>query len=164
LKLVSAVPTLGQNVPGKQFTHLWNCLNTEEELYEVLLKHIADYEAMAPQVIEYDARGCDDADIVIVSHGMVSRAALSAYNHFRAQGVKIGYFRPITVRPFPDEQLRAIADKTKKLLIAESAQGQFLKMVQAGIYGSTTEIETLLRPGLGITTEEIIDVVEQIKL
>mgnify|MGYP001274358723 CR=1 FL=1 len=163
-KLVPAIPMLGENIPNKQFKHLRNCLNTEEELHEVLLGHIADYDRMTPEIIEYDARGCEDADIVIVTHGVVSRAGLSAYNHFRAQGVKVGYFRPITIRPFPDEQLRAIAGKTKKLFVAESAQGQLLKMVQFGIYGSSTPIETLLRPGLGITTEEIIDAVEQIKL
>jgi 2-oxoglutarate ferredoxin oxidoreductase subunit alpha len=164
VELVPSVPFAGQNIPGKKVTHMRNCLNTEEELHEILLGHIADYEAMAPQIVEYDARGCDDADIVVVSHGVVSRAALTAYEQLRAQGVKVGYFRPITLRPFPDEQLRAVAAKTKKLLVAESAQGQLLKLVQSGIFGSTVEIETLLRPGLGITSEEIVEAIEQIKL
>lgn len=164
IELVPATPIVGQNIPGKKVTHMRNCLNTEEELNEILEGHIRDYDAMAPNIIEYDARGCEDADIVVVSHGVVSRAALSAYDQLRARGLKIGYFRPITLRPFPDQQLRAIADKTKKLLVAESAQGQLLKMVQTGIYGSTVEIETLLRPGVGITSEEIIEAIEQIKL
>lgn len=163
-KLVAATPALGAVTPGKKATHLRNCLNTEEELNEILEGHIADFAAMAPQIVEFDARNCDDADIVIVSHGVVSRAALSACEYLRSQGKKVGYFRPITLRPFPDEQLKAIASKTKKLLVAESAEGQLLKMVQSGIYGCTTEIETLLRPGVGITHDEIVDAVEQIKL
>lgn len=164
MKLVPAVPTLGENKAGKEVKHLRNTYNTEEELYEVVSSLIADYEKMAKEIIEFDARGCDDADVVIVSHGMVSRAAIGAYDQLRAQGKKVGYFRPITIRPFPDKELRAIANKTKKLLVAESAHGQFLRLVQTGIYGSTVPIETLLRPGAGITTEEIVKVIEQIKL
>lgn len=164
MKLVPAETALGGNKAGKQFKHLRNTYNTEEELYEVISKHVADYDQMAKKISEFDAVGCDDADIVIVAHGIVSRAAITAYNQLRAQGKKVGYFRPITVRPFPGAQLRAIADKARKLLVAESAQGQLLKLVQTGIYGSTVTIETLLRPGVGITSEEIVEAVEQIKL
>jgi 2-oxoglutarate ferredoxin oxidoreductase subunit alpha len=164
MELVPATATLGQNIPGKQATHMRNCLNTEEELHDILQGHIADFAAMAPHIVEYDVRNCEDADIVIVSHGVVSRAALTACEALRAEGVKVGYFRPITLRPFPGQQLKEVAAKTKKLLVAESAEGQLLKMVQAEIYGSSTEIETLLRPGLGITHDEIVDAVRQIKL
>jgi 2-oxoglutarate/2-oxoacid ferredoxin oxidoreductase subunit alpha len=162
--LVPTVAFVGDQTPGKQFKHLRNTYNTEEELFEVISNHIRDYDAMAPKVIEYDERDCDDADIVIVSHGIVSRAALSAYQQLRDQGLKVGYFRPITVRPFPDEALRAIAGRVKKLLVAESAYGQLLKLVQTGIYGNTVAIETYLRPGVGITSEEIVASVQQIKL
>ena len=163
-KLAPTVAALGENIPGKQYTHLRNTYNTEEELYEVVGKLVADYEKMAKTVVEYDAQGCEDAELVIVSHGIVSRAAIGAYEQLRDQGKKVGYFRPITLRPFPDEQLRTIAAKAKKLLVAESAQGQLLKLVQAGIYGSTVPLETLLRPGVGITTEEIVEAVKQIEL
>jgi 2-oxoglutarate ferredoxin oxidoreductase subunit alpha len=164
LKLVPTETILGEHKAGKQFKHLRNTYNTEEELYEVVTKHVADYDRMAKELVEFDARDCDDADIVIVAHGIVSRAALAAYTQLRAQGKKVGYFRAVTVRPFPGEQLRVIADKAKRLLVAESAQGQFLRLVQSGIYGSTVTIETLLRPGVGITSEEIVEAVEQIKL
>lgn len=162
MTLVPATATLGEN--NQQFKHLRNTFNTEEELYETVSKLVADYDKMAEKIVEYDARGCDDADIVIIAHGIVSRAALGAHEQLRAQGEKVGYFRPITVRPFPEKQLRAIADKTAKFLVAESAQGQLLKLVQTGIYGSSVPIETLLRPGVGITTEEIVEAVKQIKL
>ncbi len=164
MKLVPTETMLGENKAGKQFKHLRNTYNTEEELYEVVTKHLADYDRMAEELIEFDARDCDDADIVIVAHGIVSRAALTACIQLRNQGKKVGYFRAVTVRPFPGVQLRAIADRVKRLLVAESAQGQFLRLVQSGIYGSNVPIETLLRPGVGITSEEIVEAVERIKL
>lgn len=162
VNLVAPTPVLGGRTG--QIKHLRNTYNTEEELYEVVSSLVKHYDKMAEEVVESDAQGCDDADIVIVAHGIVSRAAMDAYHQLREQGKRVGVFRPITIRPFPCGQLRAIASGAKKLLVAESAQGQLLKLVQTGIYGSTVEIDTLLRPGAGITAEEIIEAVEQISL
>ena len=70
--------------------------------------------------------------------------------------MKAGTFRPITLRPFPAQQLRACADRAKKLLVVESAEGQLKKLITDAIYGCTTPIETLFRPGESITVEEIV--------
>ena len=51
----------------------------------------------------------------------------------------------------------------KKILLAESAYGQLQKMVENALYGMTVPIESYLRPGLGITTEEIVATYEKIK-
>ena len=143
--------------PQRESTHLRNTYNTEDELYEVVMKNQHDWDKMAAEVVEYDAKGCEDADVIILTHGIVSRAALSAYNQLRAEGKKVGYFRPITVRPFPGKQLQEASKNAKKLLIAESAYGQLMKLVQHEIFGSTIEIVPMLRPGVGITTEELIE-------
>lgn len=156
-ELVKPTALVGENHKDKQFKHLRNTYNTEDELYEVVMANQRDWDAMAAKVIEWDEKGCEDADVIVLTHGVVSRAALSAYEQLRAEGKKIGYFRPITVRPFPEEQLRAAIKGAKKLLVAESAYGQLLKFVQSAIYGSTIEIVPMLRPGVGITTEELVE-------
>lgn len=158
VKLVPTEATVG-DIPqsGRSFRHLRNTYNTEDELYEVVMANQRDWDAMAPKVVEWDEKGCEDADVIIVSHGIVSRASMGAYNQLRAQGKKVGYFRPITVRPFPGEQLKKAMKNAKKLLVAESAYGQLLKFVQTETYGSTIEIVPMLRPGVGITTEEIVE-------
>ncbi|MTI82072.1 MAG: ferredoxin oxidoreductase [Firmicutes bacterium] len=135
--------------------HYRNTYNVEEELYDVLQEHFADYKKMAEEVVEYDAFDTEDADVVVVSHGVVSRGAKEAVERMRKEGKKVGYFRPITLRPMPEKQLKEVADKAKKLLVVESAQGQFAKLIKDVIYGSTTEIVPLFKPGVGITTEEI---------
>lgn len=156
IQLVKPEPIIGNNTPGKQFKHLRNTYNTEDELYEVVMNLQKDWEAMAKEVVEWDAKGCEDADVILLTHGIVSRAALTAYYQLRAEGKKVGYFRPITLRPFPGEQLREAVKGAKKLFVAESAYGQFLKMVQNELYGSTIKIVPMLRPGVGITSEEIV--------
>ncbi|MEG6584216.1 ferredoxin oxidoreductase [Dendrosporobacter sp. 1207_IL3150] len=163
IQLVKPRPIVADTAdPNRKVKHLRNCLNTEDELYEILKGHQADYDSLAPKVVEWDAQGCEDAETIILSHGVVSRAALGAYKKLRDEGKKIGYFRPITIRPFPDQQLKEAIKGAKRLLVAESAYGQLLKMVQHNIYGSTIEIVPMLRPGVGITSEEIYDEVSKL--
>lgn len=155
IAMVKPETILGDTTPGKQFKHIRNTYNTEDELYEVVMRLQKDWEAMAKEVVEWDARSCEDADTIIISHGVLSRAALEAYNRLRSEGKKIGYFRPITLRPFPGKQLKEAISGAKKLFVAESAYGQLLKLIQHEIFGSNIEIVPMLRPGLGITSEEL---------
>ena len=159
IEMIKTTPYVGKTGSigkDREVTHMRNTYNTEEELYDVVMAMNKEYEAMAPEIIEYDAKEVDDAEIVIVSHGVVARAALSAMQELRKAGVKVGYFRPITLRPFPGDQLRKVADNAKKLLVVESALGQFNKLVQTNIYGSAATIDTIFKPGVGVTSEEII--------
>lgn len=157
IELVKPEPILGDQTPGKQFKHIRNTYNTEDELYDVVMSNQRDWEAMASEVVEWEAQGCEDAEVILLTHGVVSRAAMGAYKELREQGKKVGYFRPITLRPFPEQQLKEAMKNAKKILVAESAYGQFLKLVQSALYGSTIELVPMLRPGVGITTEEIVD-------
>ena len=121
-------------------------------------------KSIQDQIVEYDEKYCDDADIIIVSHGVVSRAADDAVKILRAQGIKAGYFRPITLRPYPRKQLRAAIAKSgaKKLLIAESAYGQLDKLTKQEIFGETVKIENLFMPGVGIIDYDIINKVKSV--
>lgn len=157
VKLTAPTPLVGENKPGKQFKHLRNTYNTEDELYEVVMANQRDWDAMAPKVVEWFEKDCGDADVIFVCHGVVSRAALGALDELRAQGKKVGFFRPITVRPFPNEQLAKAVKNAKKIIVAESAYGQLLKMVQTALYGQPATIVPMLRPGIGITTEELVE-------
>jgi 2-oxoglutarate ferredoxin oxidoreductase subunit alpha len=136
--------------------HLRNTYNMEDELYEVIRGLVDSFNEIAPEIVEYSQLETDDADILIVAHGVVSRAAEGAVKRLRQEGFKVGSFRPITLRPFPGEQLRACADRAKRILVVESAEGQLKKLVTDAIYGCTTPIENLFRPGESITVEEII--------
>lgn len=135
---------------------LRNTYNMEEELYEVLEQHIQDYNKIIPEVVEYHSQHTEDAEMVVIAHGVVARAALMAVRELRASGYRVGYFRPVTLRPLPENELREVAGRTKKFLVAESANGQLARLLKEGAYGSTTEMLPFFRPGMGITSEEII--------
>jgi len=162
IQMVPTEPFVGKpGCPGQDRapTHLRNTYNIEEELEEVVLQYLADYKKMAPEIVEYETFATEeDCDILLVSHGIVSRAALAAVKTLREQGMKVGYFRPITLRPFPVKELQKEASKVGKILVAESALGQFNRLVKEALYGmdKAPQIVELFRPGVGITDEEIM--------
>lgn len=167
IEMIATYPLLG--LAGKigeerEPQHLCNIYSLEEELYEVVMKFAAEYDAITPEVVEYEEKECEDAEIIILSHGVVSRAADDAVKILRAQGIKAGYFRPITLRPFPQKQLREAINRkpAQKLLIAESAYGQLDRLTKQEIYGETVAIENLFMPGVGIIDYDIINKVKSI--
>lgn len=165
IAMVPTEPCL--NAPGcpgvdREPHHLRNTYNTEEELYEVVEDLAQAYAKVAPQVAEHAAYQLEDADIIIVAHGVVTRAAQAAVEELRQKGIKAGHFRPITLQPFPGEALRPYADRAKKLLVAESSCGQMrLQMVDA-IYGCATPVVNYFKPGQGISTEDLVAKVEEL--
>lgn len=159
IKMVPTEAFVGKpGTPGEDRppAHLRNTYNIEEELMEVLTEDIKEYEAAAPEIIEYEEFNTQDADVLIIAHGIVFRSAAMAARELAEEGLKVGYFRPITLRPFPQEELRKAAAKAKQLLVVESAYGQLLKIVKDNLYGMDVPIKTHLRPGVGITPEEVV--------
>lgn len=157
------MPFVGNpGMPGvdREPSHLRNTYNTEEELYEVVTDLVDEYEKIAPELVEYQTFDADDAEVLIIAHGVVTRAAQQAVKSLRAEGVKVGHFRPITLRPFPVKELQEFAKKAKKIIVVESAQGQLAKLVRDAIYGVTTPMEFYFKPGQGITAEEIAEYVK----
>ncbi|OGV48170.1 MAG: 3-methyl-2-oxobutanoate dehydrogenase subunit VorB [Lentisphaerae bacterium GWF2_52_8] len=109
-------------------------------LTSIYLDH-DDLEAVNIRLQEKYARiaGCEqqaelyqteDAEIVIVGYGIVSRIARSAVMELRAQGVKAGLLRPVTLFPFPVDSLRKVAKTAKSLLCVEMSNGQMVDDVR----------------------------------
>jgi len=79
----------------------------------------------------------DDAEIVVIGFGTAGRIALSAVRTARAQGIKVGLFRPVTVAPYPYQRVAELASKAKVLLVVEMNSGQMLEDVRLAVNGHT---------------------------
>lgn len=160
IKMVEPEPFVGgPGIPGveRDPKHLRNTYNMEEELYAVIMEMEQEYQKISPELVEYEAEGIGDGEIIIIAHGIVSRATQGAMRALREQGVKVGHFRPITLRPFPGEALRQAVAQAKNILVAESAMGQLAGLLKEELYGLTVPIENYFRPGEGITVDEIVE-------
>jgi 2-oxoglutarate ferredoxin oxidoreductase subunit alpha len=72
----------------------------------------------------------EDADVCVVAFGIASRVSRNAIKAARAQGIKVGMIRPITLWPFPKKPLAAIADKVKAFVTVELNMGQMVEDVE----------------------------------
>ena len=72
----------------------------------------------------------EDADICVVAFGIASRVAKNAVVAARAEGIKVGLIRPITLWPFPKAPLAAAAEKCKAFISVELSMGQMIEDVR----------------------------------
>lgn len=93
----------------------------------------------------------EDAELVLVAFGIAARIARGAIKTLRAEGLKVGMLRPITLWPFPSEPLRDLAQRAKHFLVFEMNMGQMLEDVQFALAGQA-ETSFYGRPGGVIPT------------
>ncbi len=104
----------------------------------------------------------EDAEIVIVSYGASSRVVRTAVDNARAEGIKLGMIRPITLWPFPSDAIYNLSEKVDKMLVVEMSMGQMIEDVKLSVK-SGTKVDFYGRTG-GIipTPKEITDKVKEI--
>lgn len=139
--------------------HLPNIYTLEEELNEKVLADAKDFSQMAEHLAQAEEYETREAKVAIIAHGTVGAAAKQAVNDLRAQGKKVGLFRPITLSPFPQEQLNRLVKGMERVVVVESSLGQLERLVKSNL-DAPVKIEHYLRPALGIEAEEIIELIK----
>ena len=143
--------------------HDKNGFPTEEiETCRKLIQRLEDKVAMHEDEVEsYEEFMMDDAEVMLVAYGSVSLAAKESIRHLRAEGIKAGLFRPITIWPSPAAQMKKHADKIDKVLVVELNIGQFHAEVQRAT--SRLDIEGLFKVnGRAISPHEIVSKVKEL--
>jgi pyruvate/2-oxoacid:ferredoxin oxidoreductase alpha subunit len=124
-----------------------------------LENHQRHLENKYQQVREHETRwelsDADDADILLVGYGITSRILRSAVEEARAQGQRVGLFRPITLWPFPSEALAQVAANAQKVLVVELSNGQMVEDVRLAVNGKVA-VEFYGRTGGNVPSVEEI--------
>ena len=134
--------------------------STEEaaKLMDRLMRKISDnYD----DIVQCERVSLDDAETVIICYGGTMRAAKSAMEQARTNGKKIGIFRPITIWPFPERELREICKTAKRMLVAEHNGGQILLEVERIVKGACAVDFIGRLNGTVITPQEILKKLEE---
>jgi 2-oxoglutarate ferredoxin oxidoreductase subunit alpha len=128
------------------------------DLVERLMKKIDDnYD----DIVTTEEVGMEDADIALYVYGGTMRAALTAMEMARAKGFKVGIFRPVTIWPFAERELREVAKKVKRIVVAEHNYGQMLREVER-VAKDDCEVRFVGKVnGTVITPEEILQKIEE---
>jgi 2-oxoglutarate ferredoxin oxidoreductase subunit alpha len=96
--------------------------------------------------VRYKEYYLDDAELVVVGFGTAGRIALSAVRAARAEGIRVGLFRPISVNPFPQKELAELSKRVENILVVEMNAGQMLDDVRLAAQGRS-RIEFFARFG-----------------
>jgi len=97
----------------------------------------AKYAEMEANEVRYEEILTDDAEVIITAYGTPSRISQTVAENLRKKGIKAGVFRPITLWPFPEAALAALAEKEQvKLFVdVEMSMGQMLDDVRLAVSG-----------------------------
>jgi 2-oxoglutarate ferredoxin oxidoreductase subunit alpha len=119
-----------------------------KDMEEHILKMFKKYDEIKKNEVRYEEYMLDDAEYVVVAYGILSRVAKSAVEMARAEGHKIGLFRPITLWPYPEKEIAALAqrDSIKKFISVELSMGQMVEDVRLAVNGRKP-VEFWGRPG-----------------
>lgn len=111
-------------------------------------------------IVKYEEVGLDDAEIGIIAFGGTARSAYPAIEKAREQGIKAGLFRPITLWPAPEKQLRKLAEHVKTMIVAEMNYGQYVGEVRR-IVGDKANVISLAKwNNEPITPDEIVEAIQ----
>lgn len=130
---------------------------------EILERHNQKLQTKYAEIerneVRYEAYQVDDARVVVVAYGIVSRVAQSAVDLLREEGKKVGLLRPITLWPFPKQVLAELAERVERLLVIELSNGQMVEDVRLAVLGSCP-VEFYGRMGGVVpTAEEVLKVI-----
>ncbi|MBN1391172.1 MAG: 3-methyl-2-oxobutanoate dehydrogenase subunit VorB [Sedimentisphaerales bacterium] len=124
----------------------------------------AKYKEIEKNEILCEQYEVDDAEIVVVAYGIAARIVRGAVSQARQEGIKAGWIRPITLWPFPTEQISKAADDFKIFLTVELSCGQMVEDVKLAAAGKAP-VMFYGRPGGGVpTVEQVLEKIKELTL
>ena len=133
-EIIKECPWAITGCAGGRKRNVITSLELKPEIMEVRNNKLQEkYKKIRENEVRYETRDMEDADYMIVAFGSAARIAEKAIEMARKQGIKVGLLRPITLWPFPTNEIAAAAKNVKGILVAEINAGQ---MVDCLLYTS----------------------------
>ncbi|HHW16909.1 MAG TPA: 2-oxoacid:acceptor oxidoreductase subunit alpha [Methanothermobacter sp.] len=139
----------GYNIPVTGLTHDEKGYPdaSNPEGHEKLVKRLCDKILNhRKDIVRVKNSHTEDSEIITISYGAPSRSVATAVKDLRKKGQRVGYMKIDTPWPFPDDEVRKVAETADKLLVVEMNLGQIFYEVQRAADGMA-EVELL--PKLG---------------
>ena len=131
------------------------CLNPEE-LEDLNIARFARYAQIEANEALYESYMMEDAEICVTAFGIASRVAKNAIAAARAEGIKVGMIRPITLWPFPKAAYKEAAKQVKSFISVELSMGQMIEDVRLAIECSRPVTLCNRAGGMIVTPEQVL--------
>jgi 2-oxoglutarate ferredoxin oxidoreductase subunit alpha len=160
---VMSRPGDGHRIHVTGLTHTAEGFPTQKpDLAERATRRLLDkIELHRDRIEAYEAQETADAEVLIVGIGIVARAARRAVVDLRAQGIKAGLLRPITLWPFPERAVREAAARARAVLVPEMNAGQLALEIERLAGPKVTRLNRL--DGEPISPAEIIHAAKELR-
>lgn len=98
-------------------------------------RHRAKLENNLDDIVQVENYRMEDADFAVVAFGGAARTAYETVDMARAEGLKVGLVRPVTIWPFAEAQMKELAGRVKGILVHELNCGQYVHEVERAVNG-----------------------------
>ena len=132
-----------------------------EEMEQVNLHLQEKYKSMQKEV-RFESIMTEDADILLVAYGLGARICQKVVELGREKEIKIGLLRPITLYPFPKDEVARLAARVQSVLVVEMNAGQMVEDVALAVNGQCPVNSTGRMGGMISSPEEVFQKVEYI--
>jgi 2-oxoglutarate ferredoxin oxidoreductase subunit alpha len=148
---------------GKRKKNIINSLYLDPYLLEkTILERQQRYDTIIANEQRAEEVLCDDADIIVVAYGASARVSRSAVVQARAEGIKAGLLRPITLWPFPNEAIKRLSNTAKTFITVEMSMGQMVEDVRLAVNGKTPVHFTGRTGGVIPTPAEVLAKIKEV--
>ena len=121
------------------------------------------YRQIQENEVRYQTSQTEDAEYLIVAFGSAARISQKAIEIARARGEKVGLFRPITLWPFPQKEIREYAERVKGILVVEINAGQMVYDVKYCVEGKIPVRQFGRLGGIVPDPDEILNALDELK-
>jgi pyruvate/2-oxoacid:ferredoxin oxidoreductase alpha subunit len=135
---VADIPDKPWALKGEKISqnNLINSIYLDTDELEAHNRHLQEkYRAIAEQETLCEEYQAKDAELLLVGYGIVSRILRTVVERGRAEGLKLGLLRPITLFPFPGARLAELAKSVRGFLVVELSNGQMVDDVRLSVEG-----------------------------
>jgi 2-oxoglutarate ferredoxin oxidoreductase subunit alpha len=120
-------------------------------------KLVRKYNEIREKEVRFEEFQCEDAEYLLVAYGTSARVCQKAVQLCRAEGIKVGLLRPITLFPFPSKRLNELAGKVKLMVSVEMSAGQMVEDVLLSVNGKVPVYHFGRMGGIVTAPDEVVE-------
>jgi 2-oxoglutarate ferredoxin oxidoreductase subunit alpha len=133
-----------------------------EDMEIINLRLQANYKRIQEAEVRYEEFSCEDADYLIIAFGTSARISQKVVELAREEGIKVGLLRPITLFPFPTNEIKAYASQVKAMLTVELNAGQMVDDVRLAVNGQVPVEHYGRLGGIIPTPDEVLEAMKRL--
>lgn len=156
IRKISPWATTGKT-PDRKQNVITSLALKAEEMEEINIRLQTRYREIEKNEVRFENFDCDDAEYLIVAFGISARICQKTVELAREQGIKAGLLRPITLFPYPVDEIKRLSEQVKGILTVEISAGQMVEDVRLAVNGKIPVEYYGRMGGIVFSPEEVLE-------